>query len=465
MFKKNLNCFKKYDVRGKIPNILNKEIVFYIGKSFAELFSAKHVVTGYDARLSGISLQKALAAGLECGGAHVTNIGLCATEEIYFASTIKDNIGRLIFDGGIMVTGSHNPADENGLKFVRGGAIPVSEDTGLFHIKKKVQTFLDCRFSRELSFIPVNETNVSFREQYLDWILQISKLRQATGINSIHIHIDPGNGCAGLLANGLCERAGLIWSGSNMEPDGNFPNGIPNPLLPEKRENTSQAVRESKADIGIAWDGDADRCFFYDEDGNFIEGYYLVGLLAESILQQNPGAKIIHDPRLYWNTRDIVLQKGGIPIQSKTGHAFIKERMRAEDAVYGGEMSAHHYFKDFAYCDSGMLPWLLVAKLVAEGKQTLGERVYGRMKLYPCSGEINSRVEDSQKVLKRIQKKYVQQALKEEYVDGLSMEFEQWRFNLRSSNTEPLLRLNVESKGDRALMEDKTAEILALIRS
>ena len=250
-----------------------------------------------------------------------------------------------------------------------------------------------------------------------------------------------------------------------MEPDGTFPNGIPNPLLPEKRAMTAQAVRESKADIGIAWDGDADRCFFYDEDGNFIEGYYLVGLLAESMLQQFPGAKIIHDPRLYWNTRDIVLKKGGIPIQSKTGHAFIKERMRAEDAVYGGEMSAHHYFRDFAYCDSGMLPWLLVAKLVAYSEQSLGERVYDRMQLYPCSGEINSRVEDPQKVLEKVQKKYAHHVLNEEHVDGLSMEFEHWRFNLRPSNTEPLLRLNVESRGDIPLMEDKAAEILALMRS
>ena len=462
---KNLDCFKKYDVRGKVPNSLNKEIVFYIGKAFAEQFSAKHVVTGHDARLSGIYLQKALIAGLECGGAHVTNIGLCATEEIYFASTIKDNMGTMIFDGGIMVTGSHNPADENGLKFVRCGAIPVSGDTGLLHIKNKVQTLLDYRFYRELSFTPVNEINLSFREQYLDWVLQCSKLKQAAGVNSVRLYLDPGNGCAGLLAKGLCERAGLIWSGSNMEPDGNFPNGIPNPLLPEKRAKTSQAVRESKADIGIAWDGDADRCFFYDEDGNFIEGYYIVGLLAESILQQIPGAKIIHDPRLYWNTRDIVLQNGGIPIQSKTGHAFIKERMRAEDAAYGGEMSAHHYFREFAYCDSGMFPWLLVTKLVAEGEQTLGERVYDRMKLYPCSGEINSKVEDAQKIIERVQKKYVHQALKVEYIDGLSMEFEHWRFNLRSSNTESLLRLNVESKGNKLLMEDKTEEILGLIRS
>lgn len=462
----SLTCFKAYDVRGKVPDILNAEIAFCIGKAFAEEFSAKNVVTGHDARLSGPSLQKSLAAGLESGGACVTNIGLCATEEIYFASTIKDKEGKLLFDGGIMVTGSHNPADENGMKLVRGGAIPVSGDTGLFLIKKRVQILLKERgYSGDNFFAPAREKKTSFREQYLAFVCQTSGLGNVAGTSFLRLHLDPGNGCAGLLAMDLCERAGFSWTGSNMEPDGNFPNGIPNPLLPEKRTRTSQAVLDNKADFGIAWDGDADRCFFYDEDGHFIEGYYLVGLLAESILQEFPGAKIIHDPRLYWNTRDIVFQKGGIPIQSKTGHAFIKERMRAEDAVYGGEMSAHHYFRDFAYCDSGMFPWLLVAKLVAESEQTLGERVYGRMKLFPCSGEINSRVEDCQKVLERISKKYSHQALKEEHIDGLSMEFEHWRFNLRSSNTEPLLRLNVESKGDKALMEDKTAEILTLIRT
>ena len=461
----SLTCFKAYDVRGKVPDILNAEIAFYIGKAFAEEFSAKNVVTGHDARLSGLSLQKALAAGLEAGGACVTNIGLCATEEIYFASTIRDKTGSLLFDGGIMVTGSHNPPEENGLKFVRGGAIPVSGDTGLFLIKERVLKLLEISYSGEWSFAPANEKHTSFREQYLDFVCQKSGLGQTAGTASLRLHLDPGNGCAGLLAKDLCGRAGFTWTGSNMEPDGTFPNGIPNPLLPEKRVRTSQAVREGKVDFGIAWDGDADRCFFYDEDGHFIEGYYLVGLLAEGILQEVPGAKIIYDPRLYWNTREIVLQKGGIPIQSKTGHAFFKERMRVEDAVYGGEMSAHHYFRDFAYCDSGMLPWLLVAKLVVESKQSLGERVYERMKLYPCSGEINSRVEAPQQVLERVQKNYGHQALKVEHVDGLSMEFEQWRFNLRSSNTEPLLRLNVESKGNKALMEDKTAEILTLIRT
>lgn len=463
----SLSCFKAYDVRGKVPADLNTTIAFCIGKAFAEEFSAHNVVTGYDARLSGPGLQKALIAGLEAGGARVTSIGLCATEEIYFASTLSDSTGHLHFDGGIMITGSHNPADENGLKFVRGGAIPISGDSGLFRIRERVKQLLQGQGSErteEQAIAPTNEENTSFRKQYLDFVCERSGLEHSRK-RPLHLHIDPGNGCAGLLARELCERAGFFWSGSNMEPNGNFPNGIPNPLLPEKRAMTAQSVRDSNADMGIAWDGDADRCFFYDEDGNFIEGYYLVGLLAESMLQQYPGSRIIHDPRLYWNTRDIVLKKGGIPVQSKTGHAFIKERMRTEDAVYGGEMSSHHYFRDFAYCDSGMFPWLLVAKLVAEGSQTLGEKVHDRMKLYPCSGEINSRVDDPASIQKKVREKYAPKAFKEEHVDGLSMEFKDWRFNLRSSNTEPLLRLNVESRGDTALMEDKTSELILLIRS
>lgn len=249
-----------------------------------------------------------------------------------------------------------------------------------------------------------------------------------------------------------------------MEADGTFPNGVPNPLLPERRDATAKAVREAKADMGVAWDGDFDRCFFYDEQGRFIEGYYLVGFLAASMLSKHPGAKIIHDPRLVWNTQDVVRRAGGIPLMSKTGHAFIKERMRAEDAVYGGEMSAHHYFRDFAYCDSGMIPWLLVAGLVAQSGKTLAELLEGRMAAFPCSGEINTRVEDAAATIQRVHDRFSSSALKEEHVDGLSLEYKNWRFNLRSSNTEPLLRLNVESRGDKALMEDKTKELLENIR-
>ena len=248
------------------------------------------------------------------------------------------------------------------------------------------------------------------------------------------------------------------------EPDGNFPHGIPNPLLPECRQDTADAVMAHGADMGIAFDGDFDRCFLFDETGGFIEGYYIVGLLAEAFLQKQPGAKIIHDPRLSWNTIDVVKEAGGIPVMSKTGHAFIKERMRAEDAIYGGEMSAHHYFRDFAYCDSGMIPWLLVAELLCVTGKSLSELVAARMAAYPASGEINSKLSDAQAAIARVRAVLETDAVLVDETDGISLEFSDWRFNLRSSNTEPLVRLNVESRADTALMQEKTAQILALLR-
>ncbi len=454
-----LSCFKAYDVRGKVPSVLNEDVCFATGRAFAEHFKAKRVVTGHDARLSGPGLQNAFMAGLEAGGAIAFSIGLCNTEEIYFASTLQEN-GKTFFDGGVMITGSHNPADENGMKFVRGGAIPVSGDTGLIDVRNHAAALLDKGVRYEGA--PRAVEHASYRDRYLDFVCSLAPL---SGTRRVKLYIDPGNGCGGLVAQPLCLRLGLDWSGDNLCPDGNFPNGVPNPLLPEKRVNTAAAVRDCGADMGIAWDGDADRCFFYDEDGHFLEGYYLVGLLARAMLGRHPGARIIHDPRLYWNTVDVVTAMGGTPVCSKTGHAFIKERMRAEDAVYGGEMSAHHYFRDFAYCDSGTLPWLLVCSLLSAGGASLGEMVREREVLYPCSGEINSHVADAAAVMKRVEAKYACNALVVDHVDGLGVEYERWRFNLRSSNTEPLLRLNVESHSDRALMEDRTAELLQLIRA
>ena len=455
----DLSCFKAYDIRGKVPAQLNKNVAYAVGFAFAKHFNAKHVVSGHDARLSGAELQNALMAGLEAGGASVYDIGLCNTEEIYYASARKKG-EDFFFDGGIMVTGSHNPADENGLKFVRGGAIPVSGDTGLLEIKNLVAQHIQSFCKHPDS--PVAKEEVSFRNEYLDYLCRSAPVSQ---YQDLKIYLDPGNGCGGLLARPLCEKMGIAFSGDNLTPDGHFPNGVPNPLLLEKRARTADAVRKHGASLGVAWDGDADRCFFYDEDGNFVEGYYLVGLIAQAMLKRFPGAKIIHDPRLYWNTVDLVVRSGGFPVQSKTGHAFIKERMRAEDAVYGGEMSAHHYFREFSYCDNGSLPWLLVLGLMAESGRTLGEMVHDRAECFPCSGEINSSVQDATSVMRSIEAKYAPDACKTEHIDGLSMEFGTWRFNLRSSNTEPLLRLNVESKGEKALMEDKTQELLHLIRN
>ena len=356
------------------------------------------------------------------------------------------------------MTGSHNPANENGFKMVRSQAIPVSGDSGLFNIRDRIAKGQDIpSVTSKGSFV-----EACFREEYLDHLL--ADIRPQS-LKPFKIVADPGNGCAGLVMKKLAERLPFDIVLVNDEPDGTFPNGVPNPLLPENRELTSRTILKNGADFGIAWDGDFDRCFFYDANGRFIEGYYLVGVIAESLLAQHPGATIIHDPRLTWNTQAVVKASGGLAVESKTGHAFIKERMRAENALYGGEMSAHHYFRDFSYCDSGMIPWLLVAQLLSDSGKTLAECVDNHMKSFPCSGEINSDVRDIDAVMARIEAYYSSVGgATISHVDGLSVAFDDWRFNLRGSNTEPVLRLNVESRGDEALMLIKTEVLLKMIR-
>ncbi len=450
--------FKAYDVRGTFPESLSPELAKAIGLAFAALFTPKSVVIGRDCRLSGEALRDGLVQGLVQGGVNVTDLGLCGTEEVYFATFAKG------FDGGIMITGSHNPRDDNGMKFVREKAIPISSDTGLFDIRDKALSLLP-----DITLGAVegsgSYTEASYRQEYVQFLLDYVKLPAAESAEGapLKIHADAGNGCAGLVLTELMPLVPMTITTAHMQPDGNFPNGIPNPLLPERRDATAKAVLEQGADFGVAWDGDFDRCFFYDSKGNFIEGYYLVGLLAQALLEEHAGAKIIHDPRLIWNTQDVVQEAGGKTIASKSGHAFIKETMRLEDALYGGEMSAHHYFRDFSYCDSGMLPWLLVAKLIMKSKKSLAQLVEECQQKYPCSGEINRKVKDASVILAKIYDNYAKDAIAEDRLDGLSMTFKDWRFNVRSSNTEPLLRLNVESRGDHALMQAKTEEILKLI--
>lgn len=450
-----LTCFKAYDIRGQLGSELNDAIAYRIGRACGEYLKARTVAVGGDVRLTSESLKAALAEGLMDAGVDVIDIGMTGTEEIYFAAQFLD------VQGAIEVTASHNPMDYNGMKLVREHAKPISGDTGL----KEIQ-----RLAERNEFAPVvNKGSLSRRSILADYVDHLMTYIDLSNLKPVKLVVNAGNGAAGHVIDALEERfkaagASVEFVKIHHEPDGRFPNGIPNPLLPECRADTANAVVEHGADFGIAWDGDFDRCFLFDEKGQFIEGYYIVGLLAEAFLQKNPGANIIHDPRLTWNTVDVVTTAGGVPVLSKTGHAFIKERMRLEDAVYGGEMSAHHYFRDFAYCDSGMIPWLLVAELLCVKKIRLSEAVAQRIAAYPSSGEINSKLTDPAGAIARVRAAYEGDALVVDETDGISLEFDNWRFNLRSSNTEPVVRLNVESRGDSALMRQKTEEILELLR-
>lgn len=449
-----LTCFKSYDIRGKLGEELNEEIAYRIGRAYGQYLKPKTVVVGGDVRETSVPLKLAVANGLIDAGVDVFDIGMTGTEEIYYAT---DAMG---VDGGIEVTASHNPINYNGMKLVRENSKPISGDTGLYDIKALAEKNQFEEAEQKGSY-----REVSYLDEYTDHLLTYISPQN---IKPVKLVVNSGNGAAGHVVDALEEKlakAGVLieFIKVHHEPDGTFPNGIPNPLLPENRQDTSDAVLKHGADMGIAWDGDFDRCFLFDEKGQFIEGYYIVGLLAEAFLQKNSGAKIIHDPRMIWNTIDIVEKNGGKPVMSKTGHAFIKERMRLEDAVYGGEMSAHHYFRDFAYCDSGMIPWLLVTELLSVKGKSLSSLVEERIAAYPSSGEINSKLKDPKAAIERVRQAFEAQAEIIDETDGIGMEFGSWRFNLRSSNTEPVVRLNVESRADIALMQEKTEQILQLL--
>jgi len=445
----NLDSFKAYDIRGRIPDEINESFAYDVARAYAAFVKPKRVAVGYDIRLSSPQLASAVKHGLTDTGVDVLDIGLWGSEGVYFA-TFAEHL-----DGGVMVTASHNPPDYNGLKFVREGA--RSADTGLQDMRALVESGQLPPKAPKLGA----ERPLDIHGRYLEHLLgyvEPGKLRK------LKVVVNAGNGGAGLIVDQLESHLPFEFIKVNNRPDGNFPNGVPNPMLEENRASTADVVRRSGADVGIAWDGDYDRCFFFDEGGRFIEGYYLVGLLAEVFLKREPGARIVHDPRLTWNTLDIVKKGGGTPVLCKSGHAFIKQKMREVDAVYGGEMSAHHYFRQFSYCDSGMIPWLLVLAVMSERRQPLSALVGERMRLFPASGEINRRLTtDAASILKRVRAHYEPQGAAIDLTDGLSMEFTDWRFNLRGSNTEPLVRLNVETRANEALMRAKTAEVLKLI--
>jgi phosphomannomutase len=448
---RNLDCFKAYDVRGRIPDEINESLAYDIGRAYAAFVKPRQVAVGYDIRLSSQPLARALKRGLNDSGVDVLDIGLWGTEGSYFATFAEG------LDGGIMVTASHNPPDYNGMKFVREQARPISGDTGLKDMRALIEEGrLPPKAARAGSERPLD-----IREQYLAHLLSYVDV---AALKKLKVVVNAGNGGAGLIIDALEPHLPFEFIKVNHQPDGKFPNGVPNPMLAENQAATGDVVRRTGADVGLAWDGDYDRCFFFDETGQFIEGYYLVGLLAETFLRREPGARIVHDPRLTWNTLDIVRRYGGSAVLCKSGHAFIKQKMREVDAAYGGEMSAHHYFRKFAYCDSGMIPWLLVLAVISARGASLSALVGERMKLFPASGEINRHLtSDAKSILARVRARYEPAARSLDLTDGLSAEFDEWRFNLRGSNTEPLVRLNVESRGSEALMRDKTAELLRLI--
>ena len=448
---RDINCFKAYDIRGRVPEELNVDIAYRIGRAFAEFLSPKNVVVGYDIRLTSPELNDALTRGLQDSGVDVVNIGLCGTEEIYFATS------HLNVDGGIIVTASHNPKNYNGMKFVRKNSVPISSDTGLDEIRSIAESN-----SFKESAVKGNVSSNDLKDAYVKHLM---KYIDPAHLKPIRVVCNAGNGAAGLVIDLLEKILPVEFVKIHHEPNGEFPNGVPNPLLEENRLPTIRAIKDSNAQLGIAWDGDFDRCFFFDELGRFVEGYYIVGLLAQSFLSSSPGSKIVHDPRLTWNTIAITQSFGAQAVCCKTGHAFMKERMRMEDAVYGGEMSAHHYFKDFFYCDSGMIPWLLVIQMMAKQGKSLSDLVDQFMVAFPASGEINIVVKDPEELITRIESSYKPSSVSLDHIDGLSMSFDDWRFNIRKSNTEPVIRLNVESRGNVDLMKEKTDELLKFINA
>jgi phosphomannomutase len=453
---RRLAGFKAYDLRGRVPDELDEELAELIGRAYAHFLKPARVAVGRDMRLSGASLSDSLMRGLTACGVHVVDIGEVGTEQVYFATF------SMGFDGGIMVTASHNPADYNGMKFVARDAVPISADTGLGQIRELVAARLRGEGGLEATDIPGTIDRVDVLPDYIAHLL--SYVDEAA-LRSLKVVANAGDGMAGPIVKALEGRLPFEFHLLNATPDGTFPRGVPNPLLPENRAATSAAVTEAGADLGLAWDGDFDRCFFFDERGEFIEGYYLVGLLAEQALRNHPGAAIVHDPRLIWNTIEVVAAAGGRPVVNKSGHAFIKDRMRREDAAYGGEMSAHHYFRDFSYADSGMIPWLLICGLMSSTGRTLSDLVGEMIERYPASGEINLELPDPAVALSALEAAYGPGALAIDHIDGVSLEFSEWRVNVRMSNTEPVVRVNVESRGDVALMRRKTDEILAALEA
>lgn len=444
-------CFKAYDIRGRIPDDLNEALARRIAYAYARVLRSRNVIVGRDIRLSSMAISAAVIHGLRLAGVDVYDIGLCGTENVYF-STANEKMS-----GGIMVTASHNPLDYNGLKVVREDARPVGRETGLQDIQAMVE---DDRL-----VLPEQETgrlyNLDPWENYIRHLLSYVNVAR---LKPMKILVNPGNGGAGLVIRRLEDKIPFAFIEMDFDPDGTFPNGVPNPLLPENQRRTAARVKAQGAALGIAWDGDYDRCFLFDENGGFVNGYYLVGLIATELLNESPGEGIVYEPRLTWNTIKVVEAAGGRPLKSRAGHSFIKQVMRDEDAAYGGEVSGHYYFRRFSYCDSGMIPWLLITALISRTGKSLSELVADYQRNFPASNEINTVVADPADVMCRVEAEFATDEVEIDRTDGISLEFPDWRFNLRPSNTEPLLRLNVETRRDGAYLQSRIDEVVSSIR-
>lgn len=452
-----LTCFKAYDIRGKLGTELNEEIAYKIGRAYGQIYQPKKIVVGCDIRLSSEDLKQAIIKGLNDAGVDVLDLGMTGTEEVYFGAFHLD------VQGGIEITASHNPMDYNGMKLVRENARPIGADSGL----KEIRLLAESGNFNEVTAKGKTE-KYHILPEYIDHLMSYI---DPAKIRPLKLVMNAGNGAAGHVVDAIEAKFKQLnmpveFVKIHNDADGTFPNGIPNPILVENRDSTQNAVLEHAADMGIAWDGDFDRCFLFDEKGQFIEGYYIVGLLAQAFLLKQSGEKIVHDPRLVWNTFDVIEQYQGEAIQSKSGHSYIKEKMREHNAVYGGEMSAHHYFRDFSYCDSGMIPWLLAISVLSETQQTLSSLVEDMIEKFPCSGEINFKVADTQATIQKIFDHFADQNPAIDETDGISLNFGAWRLNVRASNTEPLLRLNIESRKDQnpQPMQDYVDELTQLIQ-
>ena len=453
---KELTCFKAYDIRGEININIDEAIAYRIGRSVAQHFNAKSIVVAFDARETSPAFSKAVGLGIMDSGSDLIDIGLSGTEEMYWA------VSNFSACAGIVVTASHNPINYNGMKIVKSGSKPLDDDEDFLAIKSLAESQNWTGVKKKGSSLDLsNEARAAYVSKTLSFV-------DINAFKPLKIVVNSGNGAAGPTFDAIEKRLNnnntqIEFVRVDHNPDSTFPNGIPNPRLPENHHKTADIVKNVGADFGVAFDGDFDRCFFFDETGEFIPGEYLVGLFASIFLAKEPGSTIVHDPRVIWNTQDIVSQKGGKAEQSKTGHAFIKQTMRKHEAIYGGEMSAHHYFRDFAYCDSGMIPWLLIAELISLKGKSLGDLVKDRVSAYPSSGEINFTVKDANSSISSVLENFKSQSKVLDEMDGYSLAFDNWRFNLRKSNTEPLVRLNIESRGPIINLESKVKGISELL--